>query len=240
MTLKPLPPLPFAKLLNARDLGGYETSDGQQTRWKTFVRTDDPSQLTPAGIQAIRDYGVRTIIDLRWAKEIEKYPNPFQRAEHGLHYHHVSLLGPTEEDWMTHRRVGKENWNSLVLEVSQPEVCSVLSIIADAPEGGILFHCMAGKDRTGIIAALLLALAEVPADTIAYDYGLSTTNLHDSYILNKTGAELEEALQSLYCPPEQIHNMLSYMETTHGGLHGYFKEIGLTDAQVASIRAKVR
>lgn len=235
-----LPPLPFANLRNARDLGGYPIQNGGETRWKAFVRTDDPSQLTPEGIQAILDYGVRTVIDLRWAAELEKYPNPFQKAESGMAYHHVSLLSPTEAQWLTHRRVGKEHWNSLVLEMSQPEVRTVLSLIANAPEGGVLFHCMAGKDRTGVIAALLLALAEVEAETIAFDYGLSTDNLKTADLESQPPEKQAEILEQLRCPPEQVHNMLAYLQSEFGGTRGYLQTIGLSTLEIEQIAARLR
>ena len=116
-----------------------------------------------------------------------------------------------------------------MLETSQPEVRSALSIIANAPEGGVLFQLQAGKDRTGVIAALLLALAEVQPDEIANDYCQSTDNLRPAYFENQPPEREAELLEQLRCPPEQIHNMLAYLESEHGGVKGYFREIGLSD-----------
>jgi len=230
----------FPKLLNARDLGGFNTRDGDQTRWKAFLRTDDPSQLTAEGVQALLDYGIRTVVDLRWAKELEKYPNPFALKEHGVNYHHLSLLSASEEEWMTHRPAVKAQWNCLVLETAQPELKAVLGAIANAPEGGVLFHCMAGKDRTGVIASLLLALAEVEAEEIAKDYGQSSTNLWESYFAKAAESEHEKVKGDLYCPPEQIHNMLAYLESDFGGVKGYMQTIGLSETEIAQLRARLR
>src|SRR5688500_17816224 len=67
---------------NVRDLGGYATADGGVTRWRAFVRAGSLYRLTPAGRAALLDYGVRTIVDLRRASELEHYPNPFaQQSE---------------------------------------------------------------------------------------------------------------------------------------------------------------
>jgi protein-tyrosine phosphatase len=230
----------FPDLLNVRDLGGFNTRDGQQTRWKAFLRTDDPSQLTAEGVQAILDYGVRTVIDLRWAAELKKYPNPLGVKERGVNYQHLSLLSESEEDWMTRRPAVKEQWNCLVLETAQPELRAVLGAIAKAPQGGVLFHCMAGKDRTGIIASLLLALAEVEAEEIAKDYGRSTTNLWESYFANAAESEREKVKGDLRCPPEQIHNMLAYLESDFGGVKGYMQTIGLSEAEIEQIRGRLR
>ena len=68
--------LAFPALLNARELGGYPTVDGAQTRWRSLLRSDDLAQLTPAGIQALAQYGVVTVLDLRWAEEILLSPSP--------------------------------------------------------------------------------------------------------------------------------------------------------------------
>ena len=62
---------------NARDTGGYTTHSGRQTRWQTLVRADNLHKLTLAGRAALRDYGVRTVIELRLAHEVEKQPNTF-------------------------------------------------------------------------------------------------------------------------------------------------------------------
>src|SRR5580704_13081387 len=68
--------LDFPDLLNVRDLGGYPTSDGAETRWRSLLRADDLAQLTSAGIRALADYGVGTILDLRWPEEAARHPSP--------------------------------------------------------------------------------------------------------------------------------------------------------------------
>src|SRR5687767_10529285 len=79
---------------NVRDLGGYATIDGGVTRWRAFVRADSLYQLTPAGQAALLDYGVRTIVDLRRARELEHYPNPFAQPSEAANppkYLHIPL-----------------------------------------------------------------------------------------------------------------------------------------------------
>ena len=75
--LQPTRILSWEACHNARDIGGYQTHSGRQTRWQTLVRADNLHNLTLAGQTALRDYGVRTVIDLRLAHEVEKTPNPF-------------------------------------------------------------------------------------------------------------------------------------------------------------------
>src|SRR5262249_11600093 len=152
--------LDFPSLLNARDLGGYPTVDGSQTRWRSLLRSDDLAQLTPEGVQALADYGVRMVVDLRWAEEIELNPSPIVRHAPRITYVHASLLSDTPAKWRELcQGCEKELWKCVVLEQARSELRHVLKVISSGPSGPLLFHCVAGKDRTGIIAALLLTLA---------------------------------------------------------------------------------
>ena len=91
----PVRRLTWEGCLNARDLGGYPTSDGRETRWRAIVRSDDPSPLTEAGRTDLLEYGVRSIVDLRMPEEVSAYPNPFaQPGDHGVAYTNLSLIDP--------------------------------------------------------------------------------------------------------------------------------------------------
>jgi protein-tyrosine phosphatase len=233
--------LPFPNLLNARDLGGCPTRDGRYTRWQSLLRTDDLHQLTPDGVNAMLAYGVRTVIDLRWPAEVECHPSVFQLDPGGLQYVHISLLGQSEEAWRERRPdAPKEMWNSLVLDLARSELAAVLRAIAHAPIGGVLFHCVAGKDRTGIVAALLLALAGVQPTAIVDDYVLSTENLREARLAAYPQAEPEAVLESVRCPPEQVHNMLAHLDRRYGGPAGYLDTIGLSQQETLWIRARLR
>ena len=106
-------------------------------------------------------------------------------------------------------------------------------------EEPLLFHCVAGKDRTGLIAALLLALADVEPEAIAADYAASTSHLTDAYMLRYAGLERAEILEALRCPEEGVHNMLAYL-AQYGGAAGYLGAIGLADATISRLRARLR
>src|SRR3984893_60131 len=163
--------LHFPNLLNARDLGGYSTVDGAQTRWRSLVRADDLAQLTAEGVQALADYGIETVVDLRWPEEAAQHPSPLPAALPHVRYERISLLTHTEDEWrLRSRDAAKELWKCGGLEHVREELRWVLAFVAAAARGPLLFHCVAGKDRTGLIAALLLALADVEPDAIASDY----------------------------------------------------------------------
>jgi len=231
--------LHFPDLLNARDLGGCRTKYGQETQWRSLLRTDDLCRLNPAGEQALVDYGVRTVIDLRWPSDAATHPNFLHQGKRGLHHQHISLLGASLDTWRTlspHRP--KEQFNCLVLAHFQAELRTVLQAIAAAPPGGVLFHCVSGKDRTGVVAAILLALVEVETATIIQDYGLSTAKLREPYLAafpNEQAATLER----VRCPPEQIDNMLAYLEEHYGDVAAYLHTIGVSRREVDQLQARL-
>src|SRR5262249_19693072 len=119
--------LDFPSLLNARDLGGYPTIDGSQTRWRSLLRSDDLAQLTPEGVQALAGYGVKTVVDLRWAEEIALNPSPIGTQDPQIRYVHASLLSDTAAKWRElSKACEKEMWKCMVLEQVRPELGGVL------------------------------------------------------------------------------------------------------------------
>jgi protein-tyrosine phosphatase len=232
--------LNFPELLNARDLGGYPTTDGDETRWRSLLRADDLTQLTPAGLAAMAEYGVRTVLDLRWTEEAGRHPSPLPAALPQLRYERISLLTHTEDEWrLRSRDAAKELWKCAVLEHVRFELHRVLSFIAAAPPEPLLFHCVAGKDRTGLIAALLLALADVTPEAIAQDYSVSSANLREGYLKRYADTEPKHILEALRCPEEGAHNMLRFLERA-GGVRAYLGQIGLKPAEIDRLRARLR
>jgi protein-tyrosine phosphatase len=232
--------LDFPSLLNARDLGGYPTIDAGQTRWRSLLRSDDLAQLTPEGVQALAAYGVQTVVDLRWSEEIVLNPSLLSKHAPQIRYTHVSLLAGTPAQWRElSKSCEKEMWKCVVLEQVRSHLREVLQVIASAPAGPLLFHCVAGKDRTGIIAALLLTLADVKPESIASDYATSTHLLGDAYLKRYKDADPQDILENVRCPEEGVHNMLAYLKA-QGGIREYLKAIGLNEIEIARLRARLR
>jgi protein-tyrosine phosphatase len=237
---KPERSLAFPALLNVRDLGGHPTTDGGETRWRSLLRSDDLGQLTPAGVQALAEWGVKTVIDLRWAEEIALSPSPIAAQAPRIEYFHLSLLARTSTEWRRlSQNCAKEVWKCVVLERVRAELREVLRMIAEAPPGVLLFHCVAGKDRTGLIAALLLTLAQVEPASIVADYVASTAMLRDSYLKKYRDMEREDILEYVRCPEAGVHNMLAYLEG-RGGVVAYLEEIGLTRDEIMRLKARLR
>lgn len=232
--------LSFAGLLNARDLGGYPTRSGARTRSRSLLRTDDLCRLTPEGARALLDYGVRSVIDLRWPEELRTRPSLFQRGTDGVQYTHVSLLDGSEAAWQARSPgVPKERWNCVVLDLCGLEIARTLRAVATAPWGVVAFHCAAGKDRTGAIASLLLAAADVEPDAIAEDYAISSEYIRDAYLAAHPRENWDAVLEDVRCPPEQVYNMLEHLETRYGGIQSYLRSVGLSDPEITRIRERL-
>jgi protein-tyrosine phosphatase len=169
---------------NAREVGDYPTESGERTRTHTLLRSDNLHGLTPKGQAALRDYGVHTIIDLRLADELERQPNPFA-AQQGPNdvprYLNLPIHDPATNAAIDAAQATEGDY-IVILEESKGLVAAIIKAVAASLEdGGVLVHCHGGKDRTGIIMALLLSLAGVPRETIAQDYALSETQLEPLY-----------------------------------------------------------
>jgi protein-tyrosine phosphatase len=232
--------LDFPALLNVRELGGYPTTDGAQTRWRSLLRADDLAQLNEQGVAALGDYGVATILDLRWPEEAARLPSPVPASLPQLRYQRISLLTHTEDEWrLRSRDAAKELWKCAVLEHVRSELRHVLTFIAQAPPEPLLFHCVAGKDRTGLIAALLLALADATPAAIAQDYAMSEQNLREGYLKRYADTDPARILDALRCPEEGAHNMLRFLENA-GGVRSYLAQIGLSPQEIARLRLRLR
>ena len=167
-------------------MGGYPTQDGGSIAWKRLVRTDNLSRLTPAGQAALISYGVRTIIDLRHPNELAMEPHAFlspANRTNSLLYHNLSLIDFDSEMWQTEspKTPTTPGYYCLTLDLFKPQVRAIMQAVIATTEGSVLVHCHAGKDRTGMIVALLLAVAGVSHELIAADYALSNQYLQPWY-----------------------------------------------------------
>ena len=173
------PPINLKSLYNLRDLGGYQTKNGDRTVCRRFLRSDAPSGLDQAELATLLDLPVSQVIDLRSQSEIDKQPHDLARLP-GVSYHHIPLLGPELEKSLA----GLQDLAGLaeftladlyryILDMAQPAIGAVMQRLAANKKGGSLFNCSHGKDRTGLISALLLALAGVSHEHIVHDYKIS-------------------------------------------------------------------
>jgi protein tyrosine/serine phosphatase len=228
--------------LNTRDLGGYRTADGRMTRWGAIVRSDSPATLTPAGREALRAYGIRTIVDLRLPSELTDEPNPFAApGDHGITYLHRSFINGSDASGpaatLADAYIGGYQRHAATIG-------KIMSAIATAPAGGVLIHCHAGRDRTGTIAAFLLDLAGVPRATIGEDYALSTECLRsrdEHFIAQGPGdrAEREREVAWAETRPEVMLTALAWLDQTYGGVPAFLRHAGVTDEELKLLRDRL-
>ena len=159
---------------NVRDLGGLRTADGRAVRRGALVRADALERLTDAGWRALVAHGVRTVVDLRNADEIGADAASRPAAVTTLRLP-LDRIEDREfwDRWSDGPVFGTPLYYRPHLDRFPGSSASVIAAMARAAPGGIAFHCAGGRDRTGMIAILLLALAGVPAEAIAADYALS-------------------------------------------------------------------
>lgn len=232
--------LPLAGTYNVRDIGGYHTVDGRTTRWGILFRADRLYRLPPDAQEQLHGRGVRTVVDLRRSDELEAAPNVFAESSR-VNYHHMSLLIDKLPVVAGNPRSLIDTYRS-ILDERQDQVRIVLSTFA-APEGlpGVV-HCTAGKDRTGVIVALILGLCGVPHDTIVADYALTSTYLGEEYMeevrqrVLKRGYTWEQYQPLTTCPPENMEATLHHLDTTYGSFEAYADRIGLAEDQVRRLR----
>lgn len=165
----------FVGSYNFRDLGGYETTDGHVLASQRLYRADGPHALTPDDVAKLRALGLTTVIDLRTAQEAADRGR-WAASLPDVAEHHLSMIDvlPDAEslpDWIDPQVVAAQYRN--MLEQGQATIAGALSILSEPSAYPAMFHCSAGKDRTGVLAAVVLGLLGVPDAVIVADYALS-------------------------------------------------------------------
>jgi protein tyrosine/serine phosphatase len=234
---------------NVRDLGGLPTEDGGETRRGAVVRSDNVRNLSAVGRQALVDHGVRTIVDLRFAQEREHDP-PGEPPVSVIHEPFLADWTPEEGEELRARveplepvqRVRETYLHQLA--ASRANAARVVAAIAHAPEGGVLVHCMGGKDRTGMLSALLLRLAGVAPGVIADDYYESEANLaHLTQAWIDGGEDDAERARRAWLAPISREGMLGVieaLEARYGSVDEYLLGGGATPEELEEVRARLR
>lgn len=227
---------------NTRDLGGLPTTDGALTRRGAIIRSDLLFRLTPAGREALLAYGVRTVIDLRFPNEVQAEPYGIQTSDgEPLRYRNIPLdkFYPDITAKINSASASADVYR-LILDHYADAAAEVLRTVANAEPGGIVVHCHAGKDRTGIVTALLLRLAGVLDEEIIADYAASEPCLMPLYERIVAEARGVPAVAKPTADPEAMRGTLAYLDSAHGGVPAYLRAAGLTEAELEQLRARLR
>jgi protein-tyrosine phosphatase len=217
--------------VNVRDLGGLAAAGGGAIVSRAIVRADNVRRLTEKGWMEARNYGIRTILDLR--SDGERADD--SAAPPNFDVIAVSLFDDFDSDpayraELERRLAGcdvREAYRVLYTEALRRNrrlFATAVEVIANARPGGVLIHCAAGKDRTGLLAALLLRLAGVPISTVADDYEHSERRLGTA----------DSA------PAGVIDKVIETVETEHGSVEAFFLDAGATPVDVERVRQRLR
>lgn len=226
---------------NVRDLGGYPGHAGD-TRWRRVLRSGGVHRIGDDGLEVLRAHGVTCIIDLRHAEEHRTQPSPLRDVP-GLAFHAVSLFEGLAPDTLQPGDVLLDLY-ILALETRADRFAQVMELIAGHDQGAILFHCSAGKDRTGLIAALLLSLAGVPRQTIIDDYSLTAPRIAPliaQFLADATarGEAADRYQPLLACDPATMAATLDYLATRHGGAAAYLAAAGVAPDTLRRLTARL-
>ena len=219
--------LRFENTKNVRDFGGYET-DNSVTQFGVFLRSDCLSGLKEDEIQRFKDLNLSDVIDLRFKDELEAAKNPFTNDK-DVNYHHISVSdGLVEGVVLSNQTLGE-----MYIEFGSNKVFikNVFEALGNA-EGMALFHCSAGKDRTGIIAALILSYIGVQKKDVLADYQVSSTYLFEKTIPN-------EFIHFMKSQPEDMATFLDYIVETHGTVESYLKSCDISESTLGKIKERI-
>ena len=228
--------LQVESMTNIRDLGGYETQSGYYNKSHKFIRSTNPSKLTDEEKEYLYNYGIRLQIDLRSDFEIEQQPS--------------SLIGYKDIEYIRIDLMKTKNLNVLpkeianykdlagfyiyMLEANKEQFKELFEVFYDHPYDAIMFNCSAGKDRTGVVAALLLDLAGCHEYDIVKDYSESYEN-NLSLI-----PELEKIIDAknhvyLESEPRMMMELLDYLRSNYGSAKEYLISCGFDEEKIMDI-----
>ena len=173
--------IPLEKMSNTRDLGGYETQGGQYSKSHKYIRAASPTNATQADLQDLKNYGIKAVIDLRSDFEKEHQVNPFKDDE-DIDFYEVNLFDSTNASIVPEEVKQYKDLGGVyiyLLESMKYKFKELFEIFLKYPDEGVMFHCSAGKDRTGVTAGLLLDLIGCHEYDIVKDYSESYENNMD-------------------------------------------------------------
>jgi protein-tyrosine phosphatase len=232
--------LSFTSMFNFRDVGGYAGHDGRTVRWRRLFRSDSLHRLDGADGDAFAALGVRTVVDLRRPHEVNRDGRvpPYV----GLGYHHIH---PEHQDWDEipyEERLGVArylaNRYADLTEQGAAGIATAVGVIADEDTAPVVVHCVAGKDRTGVVCALTLSVLGVRDEDIAADYALSTAASARFTAWLRTQKLIKREIPQPYfsSPADAMILFLRELRERHGSVEGYLRGAGLAASDLKALR----
>lgn len=251
--------LTFTNGFNFRDLGGYQTTDGQQIGWHRLIRSAHLSDFTPDEQRKLYGYGIRTIIDLRSSSEVATYPDQLTSLmqyiripvfDNDLTESNISI-SEARKNFSADPKAGFNRMMAVYRQFVTDEQAQtafhrfIQTLCLHSAYGGILFHCSAGKDRSGLATIYLLNLLQVPESVIFTDYMLTnkasvkrvkerlryavSNHLGDNYL--RSIYDLSTANQYYY------KQALTIIDQQYGGMQHYLHDVlQISDSMVEQLK----
>lgn len=247
--------LPIETAVNLRDIGGYPAADGKRVRWGRVYRSGTLNELSESDAQKVAALGLKVICDLRTEAEAERSPDRAERfgarpvfmplqTDHGARRRLMVLL--FRPGMM--RQLVFETYVDLILEYNAEVIGKFLRLAADDANYPLLFHCSAGKDRTGIAAVVLFGLLGVPDDVIVADYSLSNTYHHRfrEYVgeaveqLKWLAITAEDMAPFAVADPAILRDVIAEVRRRYGSFETYaLTRCGIDDGVIAALRSNL-
>ena len=246
--------VPLEGVQNFRDIGGYRTSDGRRVKWGLIFRSAELSHLTSADLSLVRELDIRTIHDLRSVTERQSEPTAWTGPDAPRVVSHdyvmdMAAMGALFRGALTADKA-KDAFAALypsMLDQQKPQETALFASLLEG-EGSTLYHCTAGKDRTGLATALILSALGVPRETILYDYELS--NRHYSGGLgardgatsstNPALAQLPQEVIAVFMGVEAryLREVFTRIDSEYGSVEAYLDlELGVDAADIQRLKA---
>jgi protein-tyrosine phosphatase len=238
--------------VNFRDLGGYAAGGGGgggdgtggesrlRTRWRRLFRADGLGELTEGDLGVLRSLGIRTVIDLRSGSELER--GRFDVDAHPVAFHHFPFIEELPDAQEFDRRPGLlgSQYQEIVSDAGS-QIVAALEVLAAPDALPAVFHCTAGKDRTGVLSAIVLSLLDVDEETVVADYALSgeaMLRLRAKLIVKyPEGRETLENIDEVFSAnPAQMEALLDHLREHYGSVEQYVAGLGAGPDLVQALR----
>lgn len=228
-------------LINCRELGGMPLADVKTFKSGLFLRSGSPEWLTPEQVEVVKVYGVKTVIDLRAIDELNSTGNPFEK-DPDIKFYSIPLLNsdPNDSEDKTIEYIRTHtlgDYYVIIGEEMGDKIAEIMRVLLNS-EGLVLFHCAHGKDRTGVIAAILYMLCGASREDIITNYAVSYNYLEDFLkpYINKLPDDLKHILRS------DAHNMATFLDYIESKWNGDVANLlianGLTQEEINALKAK--
>lgn len=229
--------MPLYAAHNFRDMGGYVTVDGRSTRWGVLYRADGLGSLTDTDLDVVRELGLRTVIDLRSDGELAARGR-FPHEKIAVDFAHLPILDVLWDEQPPPRHGDDERFlldaYKDMLHQGETRFAAAITRLAQPDALPAVFHCAAGKDRTGLMAAFVLSAVGVRREDVLADYALTSSGIERMFAwAERESPEWARKLNAeptwyFAAVPAALDRLLDTLCATHGSVEGYLVSIGVT------------